>query len=94
MNLARDGGLRIWEKPASACLSSRIEYGRPVTHEALSVIEQGEDALRASGFRQFGFDIMVRLFALRLPATSWHVPSPRDGGRVHSHLQRRSGSNS
>jgi uncharacterized protein len=52
-NLARDGGLRVWEKPASACLSSRIEYGRPVTREALSVIEQGEDALRALGFRQY-----------------------------------------
>jgi uncharacterized protein len=52
-NLTRDGGLRVWEKPASACLSSRIEYGRPVTREALSVIEQGEDALRALGFRQY-----------------------------------------
>lgn len=51
--LARRAGLRIWNKPASACLSSRIEYGRPVTREALSVIEQGEDALRALGFRQF-----------------------------------------
>src|SRR5580700_4419419 len=29
--LARSAGLRIWDKPASACLSSRIEYGRPVT---------------------------------------------------------------
>jgi pyridinium-3,5-biscarboxylic acid mononucleotide sulfurtransferase len=51
--LARDAGLRVWDKPASACLSSRIEYGRPVTREALSVIEQGEDALRTLGFRQF-----------------------------------------
>jgi uncharacterized protein len=51
--LAKLAGLRVWDKPASACLSSRIEYGRPVTPEALSVIEQGEDALRAMGFRQF-----------------------------------------
>ena len=51
--LARGAGLRIWDKPASACLSSRIEYGRPVTREALGVVEQGEDALRALGFRQF-----------------------------------------
>jgi uncharacterized protein len=50
--LARAAGLRIWDKPASACLSSRIEYGRPVTKEALSAVEQGEDALRALGFRQ------------------------------------------
>lgn len=51
--LARAAGLRIWDKPASACLSSRIEYGRPVTREALSSVEQGEDALRAFGFVQF-----------------------------------------
>ena len=50
--LARSAGLRIWDKPASACLSSRIEYGRPVTREALNVVEKGEDALRALGFRQ------------------------------------------
>ncbi len=51
--LAREAGLRIWDKPASACLSSRIEYGRPVTREALEVVERGEDAIRALGFRQF-----------------------------------------
>ncbi len=51
--LARAAGLRVWDKPASACLSSRIEYGRPVTREALEVIERGEDAIRALGFRQF-----------------------------------------
>ena len=51
--LAREAGLRIWNKPASACLSSRIEYGRPVTREALAAVEQGEEALRQLGFRQF-----------------------------------------
>ena len=51
-DLARASGLRIWDKPASACLSSRIEYGRPVTAEALLVVEQGEEALRQIGFRQ------------------------------------------
>jgi len=52
-DLARNAGLRIWDKPASACLSSRIEYGRAVTREALRVVEEGEDAIRALGFRQF-----------------------------------------
>lgn len=51
--LAREAGLRLWDKPASACLSSRMEYERQVTPEALSVIERGEDGLRALGFRQF-----------------------------------------
>jgi uncharacterized protein len=50
--LARQAQLRVWDKPASACLSSRVEYGRAVTPEALSMIERGEDALRALGFRQ------------------------------------------
>jgi len=51
--MAREAALRVWDKPASACLSSRIEYGRPVTREALEVVERGEDAIRALGFRQF-----------------------------------------
>ena len=50
--LAFEAGLRIWNKPASACLSSRIEYGRPVTPEALSAVERGEDSLRDLGFHQ------------------------------------------
>ena len=52
-DLAQEAGLRVWDKPASACLSSRIEYGRPVTREALEAVERGEDAIRALGFRQF-----------------------------------------
>lgn len=51
--LARAAGLRVWDKPASACLSSRMEYGREVTRETLAVIEQGEAGLRELGFRQF-----------------------------------------
>jgi uncharacterized protein len=51
--LARQADLRVWDKPASACLSSRLEYGRAVTPETLNVIERGEDALRVMGFRQF-----------------------------------------
>jgi pyridinium-3,5-biscarboxylic acid mononucleotide sulfurtransferase len=51
--LARDAGLRVWDKPAAACLSSRIAYGRIVNRETLSVVEQGEEALRHLGFRQF-----------------------------------------
>lgn len=50
--LAREAGLKLWDKPASACLSSRIEYGRPVTRENLSQVEQAEEALHALGFPQ------------------------------------------
>ncbi len=51
--LAREAGLRVWDKPASACLSSRIAYGLPVTRETLDSIEKGEEVLFAMGFRQF-----------------------------------------
>jgi len=51
--LARSEGLRIWDKPASACLSSRIAYGLPVTRETLDSIEKGEEILFELGFRQF-----------------------------------------
>jgi len=51
--LAQAAGLRVWDKPASACLSSRIEYGRRVTTEALRQIEDAEEALRALGLRRF-----------------------------------------
>jgi pyridinium-3,5-biscarboxylic acid mononucleotide sulfurtransferase len=51
--LAEAAGLRVWDKPASACLSSRIEYGRRVTTEALRQVEDAEEELRALGLRRF-----------------------------------------
>lgn len=50
--LARKHGVPVWDRPASACLSSRIPHGMPVTIQKLSVIERGEAALRKLGFRQ------------------------------------------
>lgn len=50
--LARAAGLSLADKPASACLSSRIEYGRAVTTEALAQVEAAEAALHALGFTQ------------------------------------------
>ena len=50
--LARQAGLGLWDKPASACLASRIEYGRAVTRENLAQVEQAEEALHELGFRQ------------------------------------------
>jgi pyridinium-3,5-biscarboxylic acid mononucleotide sulfurtransferase len=51
--LSRRAGLATWDRPASACLSSRIPYGTPVTIQNVRTVEKGEDALRALGFRQF-----------------------------------------
>jgi uncharacterized protein len=50
--LAREAGLSLADKPASACLSSRIEYGRTVTAENLAQVERAEEALHALGFMQ------------------------------------------
>ena len=50
--LSRMMGLSIWNKPAMACLSSRIPYGQPVTPEKLAMIEQAEDLLLSLGFTQ------------------------------------------
>jgi pyridinium-3,5-biscarboxylic acid mononucleotide sulfurtransferase len=51
--LSRQVDLPVWDRPASACLSSRIAYGIEVTPERLAIVEKGEEAVRALGFRQF-----------------------------------------
>jgi len=51
--LSRIAGLETWDRPASACLSSRIPYGTPVTVENVRTVEEGEEAIRTLGFRQF-----------------------------------------
>src|SRR5579872_7258929 len=51
--LSRVAGLATWDRPASACLSSRIPYGTPVTIQNVKTVERGEEEIRALGFRQF-----------------------------------------
>jgi pyridinium-3,5-biscarboxylic acid mononucleotide sulfurtransferase len=51
--LAQRAGLPMWDRPASACLASRLPYGTAVTEERLGLVERGEVALRSLGFRQF-----------------------------------------
>ena len=51
--LSHRAGLPSWDRPASACLASRIPYGTQVTPERLALVERGEAALRELGFRQF-----------------------------------------
>ncbi|SRR5579871_227053 len=51
--LSRAAGLPTWNRPASACLSSRIPHGTPVTAENLAMVERGEEALARLGFQQF-----------------------------------------
>ena len=49
--LAQSLGLSNWDKPAAACLSSRIPRGIPITIEKLRRVEEAEDILQAEGFR-------------------------------------------
>jgi uncharacterized protein len=51
--LSQRAGLPTWDRPASACLASRLPYGTEVTPERLGLVERGEAALRELGFRQF-----------------------------------------
>ncbi len=50
--VSRHLGLRTWDKPAAACLASRVPYGTPVTLGTLGTVAAAESALRALGFRQ------------------------------------------
>lgn len=50
--VARELGLQVWDKPAAACLSSRIPYGTSVTPERLAQVGRAEAALRKLGLRQ------------------------------------------
>ena len=50
--LARRADVPVWDRPASACLSSRIAYGIEVTPERLAIVEKGEEALHELGFSQ------------------------------------------
>jgi uncharacterized protein len=51
--LSRLAGLPTWDRPASACLSSRVPYGTPVTIDTVKTVERGEEEMKALGFRQF-----------------------------------------
>jgi uncharacterized protein len=71
--LARELDLSNWDKPAAACLSSRIPHGVAITREKLSRVEEAEAALLREGFRQFrvreqGDGARIELDRAELPA--------------------------
>lgn len=66
--LAHHLGLPIWDKPAMACLSSRVPHGTPITPDLLRQIEAAEDVLVALGFRQFRVRHHNEIARLELPA--------------------------
>lgn len=66
--LALHLNLPVWDKPAMACLSSRIPHGTPITPQLLRQIEYAEDALVELGFRQFRVRHHGELARIELPA--------------------------
>ena len=66
--LSRMAGLTTWDRPASACLSSRIPYGTPVTIQNVKTVERGEEEFKALGFRQFRVRFHGELVRLEIAA--------------------------
>lgn len=64
--LSQRAGLPTWDRPASACLSSRLPYGTEVTLERLALVEKGEAALRELGFRQFRVRLHEKLARIEI----------------------------
>ena len=64
--LSRRAGLITWDRPAAACLSSRVAYGTAVTPELLARIESGETFLRQLGFRQFRLRVHEELARIEI----------------------------
>jgi uncharacterized protein len=65
--ISREMGLCFWDKPSSACLSSRIPYGERITKESLGMVEEAEDYLRSLGLRQLRVRCHGSLARIELP---------------------------
>ncbi len=71
--LSRMAGLETWDRPASACLSSRIPYGTAVTKENVRTVEVGEEAIRALGFSQFRVRFHEKLVRVEIDPAELHL---------------------
>jgi len=69
--LSRELGLPTWNKPAMACLSSRVPYGTPITRETLSRVEGAEEVLYREGFRSFRVRFHGDMARIELDASAW-----------------------
>jgi uncharacterized protein len=86
--LSHRAGLPTWDRPASACLASRLPYGTEVTPERLALIERGEAALRDLGFRQFRVRLHENL--ARVEIAQEELPramSPEMAASISAHLK-------
>ena len=86
--LSRRAGLPTWDRPASACLASRLPYGTEVTPERLALVERGEAALRDLGFRQFRVRLHDKLARVEIaPEELSRAMSPEMASSIASRLK-------
>ena len=86
--LSLRAGLPTWDRPASACLASRLPYGTEVTPERLALIERGEAALRDLGFRQFRVRLHEKLARVEIaPEEMPRAMSPEMASAIASRLK-------
>jgi uncharacterized protein len=87
-NLSQRAGLPTWDRPASACLASRLPYGTEVTLERLALVERGEAALRELGFRQFRVRLHEKLARVEIaPEEMPRAMSPEMAASIAARLK-------
>ena len=87
-NLSQRAGLPTWDRPASACLASRLPYGTEVTPERLALVERGEAALRELGFRQFRVRLHEKLARVEIaPEEMPRAMSPEMAASIAARLK-------
>jgi pyridinium-3,5-biscarboxylic acid mononucleotide sulfurtransferase len=86
--LSQRAGLPTWDRPASACLASRLPYGTEVTPERLALVERGEAALRELGFRQFRVRLHDKLARVEIaPEEMARAMSPEMAESISARLK-------
>jgi pyridinium-3,5-biscarboxylic acid mononucleotide sulfurtransferase len=86
--LSQSAGLPTWDRPASACLASRLPYGTEVTPERLALVERGEAALRELGFRQFRVRLHDKLARVEIaPEEMARAMSPEMAATISARLK-------
>jgi uncharacterized protein len=89
--LSRRAGLSTWDRPAAACLSSRVPYGTAVTVHTIQTIEQGEEAIRALGFRQFRVRFHGELVRIEIAKEELGRALTEESARAFSEIFKRLG---
>ena len=86
--LSQRAGLPTWDRPASACLASRLPYGTEVTPERLALVERAEAALRELGFRQFRVRLHDKLARIEIaPVEMPRAMSPEMAASISARLK-------